>query len=162
MPGKVNPRQCEAMVMVCIEVIGEDTAVAFAGSQGNFELNAMRRIIISNLLHSARLLGDPCYKFRRFAVHRIRLDLERIAEMLRRSLMLGLRSPLRSATTGRPSRTIRMARTSPSRRLRCAPERSMRSSTQRRWLARVSPETESRGAGTLALSADRIYHERHI
>ena len=53
MPGKVNPTQCEAMVMVCIQVIGDDTAVAFAGSQGNFELNAMRPIIINNFLHSA-------------------------------------------------------------------------------------------------------------
>ena len=53
MPGKVNPTQCEAMVMICIQVIGEDTAVAFAGSQGNFELNAMRPIIINNFLHSA-------------------------------------------------------------------------------------------------------------
>ena len=53
MPGKVNPTQCEAMVMVCIQVIGEDNAVAFAGSQGNFELNAMRPIIINNMLHRA-------------------------------------------------------------------------------------------------------------
>ena len=58
MPGKVNPTQCEAMVMVCIQVIGEDNAVAFAGSQGNFELNAMRPIIINNFLHSARILAD--------------------------------------------------------------------------------------------------------
>src|SRR5580692_1114787 len=58
MPGKVNPTQQEAMVMVCIQVIGEDNAVAFAGSQGNFELNAMRPIIINNFLHSARILGD--------------------------------------------------------------------------------------------------------
>jgi len=66
MPGKVNPTQCEAMVMVCIQVIGEDSAVAFAGSQGNFELNAMRPIIINNFLHSARVLGDACAKLRRF------------------------------------------------------------------------------------------------
>ena len=58
MPGKVNPMQCEAMVMIAIQVIGEDTAVAFAGSQGNFELNAMRPIIINNVLHSARILGE--------------------------------------------------------------------------------------------------------
>ena len=68
MPGKVNPTQCEAMVMVCIQVIGEDNAVAFAGSQGNFELNAMRPIIINNFLHSARILGDACEKFRHFSV----------------------------------------------------------------------------------------------
>jgi fumarate hydratase class II len=88
MPGKVNPTQCEAMVMVCIQVIGEDNAVAFAGSQGNFELNAMRPIIISNFLHSARVLGDACDKFRRFSVEGTRLNHPRIAEMLGRSLML--------------------------------------------------------------------------
>jgi fumarate hydratase, class II len=88
MPGKVNPTQCEAMVMVCIQVIGEDTAVAFAGSQGNFELNAMRPIIINNFLHSARVLGDACDKFRRFSVEGTRLNRARIDELLGRSLML--------------------------------------------------------------------------
>jgi fumarate hydratase, class II len=88
MPGKVNPTQCEAMVMVCIEVIGEDTAVAFAGSQGNFELNTMRPIIINNFLHSARVLGDACEKFRHFSVEGTKLNRDRIAEMLGRSLML--------------------------------------------------------------------------
>ncbi|WP_158932752.1 class II fumarate hydratase [Acidisphaera sp. S103] len=88
MPGKVNPTQQEAMVMVCIQVIGEDNAVAFAGSQGNFELNAMRPIIINNFLHSARVLGDACDKFRRFSVEGTRLNRQRISEMLGRSLML--------------------------------------------------------------------------
>jgi fumarate hydratase class II len=88
MPGKVNPTQCEAMVMVCIEVIGEDNAVAFAGSQGNFELNAMRPIIINNFLHSARVLGDACDKFRRYSVEGTELNRRRIDEMLGRSLML--------------------------------------------------------------------------
>ena len=88
MPGKVNPTQCEAMVMVCIQVLGEDNAVSFAGSQGNFELNAMRPIVINNFLHSARLLGDACDKFRRYAVEGTRLNRARIAEMLGRSLML--------------------------------------------------------------------------
>ena len=63
MPGKVNPTQCEAMVMIAIQVIGNDTAVALAGSQGNFELNAMRPVIINNFLHSARILADGCEKF---------------------------------------------------------------------------------------------------
>ena len=88
MPGKVNPTQCEAMVMVCIQVIGEDNAVAFAGSQGNFELNAMRPIIINNFLHSARILGDACEKLRQFSVEGTRLNRQRIDEMLGRSLML--------------------------------------------------------------------------
>jgi fumarate hydratase class II len=88
MPGKVNPTQCEAMVMVCIQVIGEDNAVAFAGSQGNFELNAMRPIIINNVLHSARILGDACEKIRQFSVEGTRLNRQRIDEMVDRSLML--------------------------------------------------------------------------
>ena len=88
MPGKVNPTQCEAMVMVCIQVIGEDNAVAFAGSQGNFELNAMRPVIINNFIHSARILGDACDKFRRFSVEGTRLNRKRIDEAVGRSLML--------------------------------------------------------------------------
>jgi fumarate hydratase class II len=88
MPGKVNPTQCEAMVMVCIQVIGEDNAVAFAGSQGNFELNAMRPIVIKNFLHSARVLGDACEKLRLFSVEGTRLNRKHIDEMLDRSLML--------------------------------------------------------------------------
>jgi len=78
----------DAMVMVCIQVIAEDNAVAFAGSQGNFELNTMRPIIINNFLHSARVLGDACGKLRRFSVAGTRLNRKRIDEMVGRSLML--------------------------------------------------------------------------
>ena len=74
--------------MVCIQVIGEDNAVAIAGSQGNFELNTMRPIVINNFLHSARVLGDSCDKLRRFSVEGTRLNRERIDEMVARSLML--------------------------------------------------------------------------
>ena len=88
MPGKVNPTQCEAMVMIAIQVIGDDSAVAFAGSQGNFELNAMRPIIINNFLHSARILGDGCEKFRLFSVEGTQVHEEKIAEYLKNSLML--------------------------------------------------------------------------
>ena len=88
MPGKVNPTQCEAIVMICIQVIGEDTTVAFAGSQGNFELNAMRPIIINNFLHSARILADGCQKFRSFSVEGTKLNEEKIGFFLSRSLML--------------------------------------------------------------------------
>jgi fumarate hydratase class II len=88
MPGKVNPTQCEAMVMVCIQVIGEDAAVAFAGSQGNFELNAMRPVIIANLLHSARILGDACEMLRLHSVEGTELNRARIDETLSQSLML--------------------------------------------------------------------------
>jgi len=88
MPGKVNPTQCEAIVMICIQVIGEDTAVAFAGSQGNFELNTMRPIIINNVLHCARILADGMEKFRTYSVEGTRLNEKRIARYLSESVML--------------------------------------------------------------------------
>ena len=88
MPGKVNPTQCEAIVMIAIQVIGEDTTVAFAGSQGNFELNAMRPIIINNFLHSARILGDGCEKFRTFSVEGTTLNEKRIGQYVAESVML--------------------------------------------------------------------------
>ncbi|MFE7126221.1 class II fumarate hydratase [Streptomyces sp. NPDC057617] len=88
MPGKINPTQCEAMVMVCIQVLGEDSAVALAASQGNFELNAMRPVIISNVLHSARILGDASEKLRVYCVEGAELHRDRIEEDVSRSLML--------------------------------------------------------------------------
>jgi fumarate hydratase class II len=88
MPGKVNPTQCEAMVMICIQVIGDDSAVAFAGSQGNFELNAMRPIIINNFMHSARVLADGCEKFGKYSVEGTVLNEKRIAQFVQNSLML--------------------------------------------------------------------------
>ncbi len=88
MPGKVNPTQEEAMVMVCIQVIGDDTVVAFAGSQGNFELNAMRPIIINNVLHSARILGDDCEKVQRYGIEGITPDTQKIGTYVNASLML--------------------------------------------------------------------------
>lgn len=88
MPGKVNPTQEEAMVMVCIQVIGDDNVVAIAGSQGNFELNAMRPIIINNVLHSARILGDASEKLRQYSIEGISLDTERINTYVNESLML--------------------------------------------------------------------------
>jgi fumarate hydratase class II len=88
MPGKVNPTQEEAMIMVCIQVIGNDTAVAIAGSQGNFELNAMRPIIIKNVLHSASILGDACDNLRRHSIEGITIDRDRITKYVNESLML--------------------------------------------------------------------------
>ncbi len=88
MPGKVNPTQCEAIVMIAIQVVGNDSAVAFAGSQGNFELNAMRPIIINNFLQSARILGDGCEMFRLFSVEGTEVNEMRIADYLKESLML--------------------------------------------------------------------------
>jgi fumarate hydratase class II len=88
MPGKVNPTQQEAMVMVCLQVIGEDSIVAAAGAQGNFELNAMRPIIVNNVLHSARILGDACEKLRLYSIEGTRLDRDKVEEYVGRSLML--------------------------------------------------------------------------
>ncbi len=88
MPGKVNPTQAEAMTMVCCQVIGNDTAIAVAGSQGNFELNVFKPVMIRNFLHSVRILADACRTFREFCVEGIRPNRERIAELLDRSLML--------------------------------------------------------------------------
>ena len=88
MPGKVNPTQCEAIVMICIQVIGDDSAVAFAGSQGNFELNAMRPIIINNFLHSARILADGCEKFRIYSVEGTQVNEKKLAQYVANSLML--------------------------------------------------------------------------
>ena len=88
MPGKVNPTQCEAMVMVCIQVIGEDNAVGFAGSQGNFELNAMRPIVINNVLHSIRIIGDMCDKMRTFSIEGTELNRANIDAKVGQSLML--------------------------------------------------------------------------
>jgi fumarate hydratase, class II len=88
MPGKVNPTQCEAIVMICIQVLGEDTIVGFAGSQGNFELNAMRPIVINNFLHSARILADGADKFRTYSVEGTKLNHPQIDMFVQRSLML--------------------------------------------------------------------------
>ena len=88
MPGKVNPTQCEAIVMICIQVMGDDNAVAIAGSQGNFELNAMRPIIINNFLHSARILADGCAKFRLYSVSGTDLNRKQIQQYVERSVML--------------------------------------------------------------------------
>jgi fumarate hydratase class II len=88
MPGKVNPTQCEAMVMVCIQVLADDSAIAFAGSQGNFELNAMRPLIINNLLHSAGILSDACAKLLEYCIAGTELNRGQIDTHLTRSLML--------------------------------------------------------------------------
>ena len=88
MPGKVNPTQCEAMVMVCIQVLAEDNAIAFAASQGNFELNTMRPVIISNFLHSATILADACAKLREHCIEGIELNQGQITRDLDQSLML--------------------------------------------------------------------------
>ena len=88
MPGKVNPTQCEAMTMVCAQVFGNDAAVGFAGSQGNFELNVFKPVMIHNVLQSSRLLADACDSFRTNCIDGLELDRERVDELMRESLML--------------------------------------------------------------------------
>ncbi|MBI5585058.1 MAG: class II fumarate hydratase [Deltaproteobacteria bacterium] len=88
MPGKVNPFQCEALMMICVQVISADCAVSFAGSQGNLQLNTMRPLISHHFLHATRLLADGCEAFRRFAIAGTELNRARVAEHLNRSLML--------------------------------------------------------------------------
>jgi fumarate hydratase class II len=88
MPGKVNPTQSEAMTMVCVQVLGNDAAIGIAGSQGNFELNVFKPVMIFNFLHSVELLGDACTNFRRFAIEGVQVDRAKLAEYVDRSLML--------------------------------------------------------------------------
>jgi fumarate hydratase class II len=88
MPGKVNPTQSEAMTMVCVQVIGNDTAVAMAGSMGNFELNVFKPVMIFNFLHSVDLLTDVCRTFREFCVDGLQPNRARIEEHVANSLML--------------------------------------------------------------------------
>ncbi len=88
MPGKVNPTQCEAMTMVCAQVFGNDVAVGMAGSQGNFELNVYKPVMIHNVLESCRLLADACDSFREKCIDGLELDEERISSLMHKSLML--------------------------------------------------------------------------
>lgn len=96
MPGKVNPTQSEAMIMVCIQVMADDLAVSFAGSQGNFELNVARPVAANAFLHAVGILGDACDRFREFCVEGVELNKERIQRNLEQSLMLvtALKQPL--------------------------------------------------------------------
>ncbi len=88
MPGKVNPTQSEAMIMVAIQVMGNDTAVSLAGSRGNLELNVCKPVIIHNVCHSIDLLTDACHRFREFCVEGLEPDYEQIEHHLNNSLML--------------------------------------------------------------------------
>ena len=88
MPGKVNPTQCEAITMVCCQVMGNNTAVTIGGSNGHFELNVFRPMIIKNILHSIELLSDSCNSFTKNCVEGIEPNMERIEELLNNSLML--------------------------------------------------------------------------
>jgi fumarate hydratase class II len=88
MPGKVNPTQSEAMTMVAVQVMGNDAAIGFAGSQGNLELNVFKPVMIFNFLHSVRLLADACRSFTDHCVMGIELNYQRIEQNVKNSLML--------------------------------------------------------------------------
>lgn len=88
MPGKVNPTQCESMTMVCIQVMGYDAAIGIAGSQGNFELNVFKPLIIHDFLDSVQILGDSCRDFTEHLIVGLQANKARIAAQLNQSLML--------------------------------------------------------------------------
>ncbi len=88
MPGKVNPTQSEALMMAAVQVMGNDTAISFAGSQGNFELNVFKPLIIYNFLHSTRLLADSCRSFNEHCAKGIEVDRNKVAGYVRDCLML--------------------------------------------------------------------------
>jgi fumarate hydratase class II len=88
MPGKVNPTQAEAMLMVAIEIIASDVAVSMGGAEGNFELNAFRPILIANYLHSALIMADMCDHFREFMVEGAELNEPKLKENIERSVMM--------------------------------------------------------------------------
>ena len=88
MPGKVNPTQAEALTMVCAQVMGNDAAVGFAGSQGHFELNVFKPVIAYNVLQALQLIGDAAASFTDNCVVGIEADEERISKLMRESLML--------------------------------------------------------------------------
>ncbi|HEY0856510.1 MAG TPA: lyase family protein, partial [Albitalea sp.] len=88
MPGKVNPTQCEALTMVCCQVMGNDVALAIGAAGGHFELNTYKPLIAHNLLQSIRLLADACESFNEHCVRGLVANTERIAELVNGSLML--------------------------------------------------------------------------
>jgi len=88
MPGKVNPTQCEALTMVCCQVMGNDTAITFGAASGNFELNVYKPMIIHNVLQSVRLLTDAIHSFDQHCLQGMTADRERIEQLLQQSLML--------------------------------------------------------------------------
>jgi fumarate hydratase class II len=88
MPGKVNPTQCEAMTMVCVQVHGATAAVGFAGSQGHFELNVYQPVLIYNFLHSVTLITDACHGYVEYMIKGIEVDRARVGHHVHNSLML--------------------------------------------------------------------------
>merc|ERR1712183_158110 len=88
MPGKVNPTQCEAMTMVCAQVMGNHVAVTVGGAQGQFELNVFKPLMVANLLHSARLIGDSAKTFPTQCIDGLVVNEARVEELMKASLVL--------------------------------------------------------------------------
>jgi fumarate hydratase class II len=88
MPGKVNPTQCEALTMVCAQVMGNDVAIAVGGMQGHYELNVFKPMMAANVLQSAQLLGDACVSFDEHCAQGIEPNYPVITQLLNNSLML--------------------------------------------------------------------------
>jgi fumarate hydratase class II len=88
MPGKVNPTQCESLTMVCAQVMGNHTAISIAGSNGHFELNVFKPVMISSLLQSIVLLGDGALSFSKNCVEGLQANTQRIDKLMHESLML--------------------------------------------------------------------------
>jgi fumarate hydratase class II len=88
MPGKVNPTQCEAMTMVCAEVMGNDVVISIGGMQGHYELNVFKPVMAANIIQSAQLIGDACVSFTNNCVIGIEANQDRIDELVNNSLML--------------------------------------------------------------------------
>lgn len=88
MPGKVNPTQCEALTMVCSQIIGNDVTISFSGAQGHYELNVFKPVMGSNIIQSAQLIGDACLSFSKNCVSGIIPNKKRIEDHLSNSLML--------------------------------------------------------------------------
>ena len=88
MPGKVNPTQAEAMLMVAIQVMASDVAVTMGGAEGNFELNAFRPIVISNYLHSALIMADMCDHLREFMIEGTQVNEAKLTANIERSVMM--------------------------------------------------------------------------
>ena len=88
MPGKVNPTQCEAMTMVCAQVMGNDAAISIGGAQGHYELNVFKPMMAANLIQSAQLIGDACISFTDNCISGIQPNKKRINKLVQNSLML--------------------------------------------------------------------------
>jgi len=88
MPGKVNPTQAEAMLMVCIEIMGSDVSIQMAGAEGNFELNTFRPIVINNFLHSALIMADMCDHFRMYMIEGAKLNEPQLKKNIENSVMM--------------------------------------------------------------------------